>query len=121
MAKRDLKSVIYTDDEGNNWATKLDASIFSQAGASTDPKVGGADYTGVPALPALPPNFRPRVAIVSEATHGRRQVVCLSPDSELYTGVETAINLQVLGAAAVAFTRIGKRSERGGIIHDPNQ
>lgn len=121
MAKRDLKSVIYTDDLGNNWATKIDAAVFAQAGASTDPKVGGADYTGVPALPALPAGFVPRTALVSEATHGKRRVVCLTPDADLYQGVETAINLQVLGAAAVAFTRYGVTGEKRQIQHDPSQ
>ena len=121
MAKRDLKSVIYTDDLGNQWATKIDASIFAQTGASTAVKVGGADYTGSPRLPALPRGFRPRVALVSEATHGKRRVVCLTPDSELYQGVENSINLQVLGAASATFTAYGTTGEKRLINHDPNQ
>lgn len=121
MAKRDLKSVIYTSDDARNFATKIDAALFAQVGVSTNPKVGGADYTGTPALTALPAKWRPRAAVVSEATHGKRYVVCLDKDADLYTGVETTVTLAVLGAAPATFTRIGIRSENGTIIHDPAQ
>lgn len=111
MAARDLKAVIYTDDYGNTFATKTDAAIFAQAGASTDPKIGGADYTGVPELAPMPAQLRPRHVLVSAAGRPKRRVVCLSPDSELYTGVETTIDLKDLGGAAVTFTRYKKHAE----------
>lgn len=121
MAKRDLKSVIYEDDLGRQYATKIDAAVFAQTGASTAVKVGGADYTGSPELPPLPRGFRPRTVLVSEATHGKRRVVCLTPDSELYLGTESQINLAVLGAASATFNRYGAVGEKRGIRHDPSQ
>jgi hypothetical protein len=120
MANRDLKSVIYTDDLGNDYATKMDAAVFAQVGASTDPKVGGADYTGTPRLPPLPRNMKPRYVLCSAAGNKRR-VICLTKTADLFTGVETGINLQVLGAAAVAYTAYGAVGEFTGIKHDPSQ
>jgi len=120
MANRDLKSVIYTADDGRDYATKIDAAVFSQLGADTNPKVGGADYTGSPELPPMPRNLKPRTAKVSNAGNKRR-VVCLTPDSSLFLGDETTINLQVLGASAVSYARYGFTQERGGIDHDPSQ
>lgn len=121
MAMRDLKSVIYTDDKGADWATKIDASVFAQTGTSTAVKVGGSDYTGSPELPPMPKWLKPRTVVVSNATHGKRRVVCLEPTSELYLGTETAINLKVLDAAAQTFNRYGTTGEVRGIKHDPNQ
>lgn len=121
MAVRDLKSVIYSSDDGRNYATKIDASVFAQEDTPGTPDVGGADYTGSPALPPLPQGYKPRVAKVSSATHGKRKVVCLSTSSPLFVGTVTSIDLPVLGAAAVTFTRYGKTNERGTIDHDPSQ
>lgn len=120
MAIRDLKSVVYTDDLGNDYATKIDAAVFAQVGASTNPKVGGVDYTGTPELPPLPRNLKARRALVSAAGNKRR-VVCLTADADLFTGVENSINLQVLGAGAVAYARYGRQPEITGIRHDPSQ
>ena len=104
MAARNLQAVVYTDDYGRDYATKIDAAVFAQAGASTNPKVGGSDYDGTPRLPPMPAQLRPRHVIVSAAGRPKRRVVCLSPDSDLFTGVEGSINLPDLGGAAVAFT-----------------
>ena len=111
MALRDLKAVIYTDDKGTDWATAIDAAVFAQTGTSTAVKVGGADYTGTPALRPLPKSIVPRHVVVS-ASGNKRKVVCLTAGSELFTGTETAINLQVLGASAVAYTRYRAVSEK---------
>jgi hypothetical protein len=111
MAKRDLTTVVYTDNEGNEYAMKMDAATFAQVGASTAVKVGGTDYDGSPPLPPLPVNLIPRHVIVSNAGDKRR-VICLSPDSELFDGTETSINLQQLGSAALAYTRDRANHER---------
>lgn len=121
MVMRDLKSVIYTDDLGNDYATKIDSTVFAQETTPGTPDVGGEDYTGTPRLPALPRSFRPRAVLVSSATHGKRRVVCLSPSSPLFLGTVSTIELPVLGAAAVTFTAYGEVSEKRGIRHDPNQ
>lgn len=121
MAARDLKSVVYTDDYGRDYATKMDASVFAQVGASTDPKVGGSDYAVPPKLPPLPAELKPRHVIVSAAGRPKRRVVCLTKEADLFTGVETTINLPDLGGAAVAFTAYGPVAESGQIKHDPNQ
>jgi len=120
MAIRDLKSVIYTDDAGNAFATKIDASVFAQLGTGGPPKVGGGDYAAAPRLPALPRNLRPRTALVSAAGNKRR-VVCLTNTADLFTGTETTINLQVLGAGAVTYTAYGSVGEKYAIRHDPSQ
>jgi hypothetical protein len=119
MAIRDLKSVVYTDDGGRQYSTKIDASVFAQTGGS-GPKVGGADYTGSPELAPLPRNFRPRTVTVSAAGNKRR-VVCLTAASTLYVGTDTNIDLPVLGAAAVTYTRVRRTAETYRTSHDPSQ
>jgi len=122
MAIRDLKSVVYTDDLGRDYATKVDASVFAQMNGADPaaPKIGGSDYDGSPELPEFPRNWKKRVALVSIAG-SKRRVVCLSPDSTLYTGTDTSINLPVLGAAATAFARYGSNPEKRSIRNDPAQ
>jgi hypothetical protein len=121
MATRDLKSVVYSSDDGRDYATKMDASVFGQETTPGTPDVGGADYDGTPELPPLPRSYKPRYVKVSSATHGKRRVICLDTSSDLWTGTVTTINLPVLGAAAVAFTRYGRTNEYSGIDHDPSQ
>lgn len=111
MAARNLKAVVYTDDYGNNFATKIDAAIFAQTGTSTAVKVGGSDYDGTPRLAPMPAQLRPRHVIVSAAGRPKRRVVCLSPDSELFDGTESTIDLPDLGGAAVTFTAYLARDE----------
>lgn len=121
MVMRDLKSVIYTSDDGRQYATKIDQSVFAQEDTPGTPDVGGADYAASPALPPLPRNYVPRHAKVSAVGHGKRRVVCLTATAPLYTGVVSTIDLPVLGAAAVTFTVYGTTAERGTIDHDPAQ
>jgi hypothetical protein len=119
MALRNLTTVVYTDDEGNDYAMKIDASVFAQLnGGATAPLVGGSDYDGSPPLPPMPTNLKPRHVIVSNAGNKRR-VICLSPTSDLFTGAETEIDLQVLGAAANTYTRSRKVSEAWKRRGDP--
>jgi hypothetical protein len=110
MAKRDLTTRIYTDDDGNQYAIKIDASVAGQIGVSTNEKVGGSDYTGDPELPAMPVNLKPRHVVVVNAGDFRR-VICLELGSELFTGVESTIDLQQLGSAALTYTRHRKNHE----------
>lgn len=112
MANRDLKAVVYTDDAGGEFVTKMDATIFAQG------VVGGADYTGSPALNPMPKGLIPRAARVSLAGN-KRNVICLTPAATLFTGAATAVNLQVLGAAAAEYTRFGRRAERAPRAADP--
>lgn len=120
MAVRDLKSVIYTDDAGNDYATKIDAAVFAQVDGSANPLVGGADYTGTPRLPPVPRNLVRRTVSVSAAGNKRR-VVCLTKTAPLFTEAESEIDLQVLGGAAVTYTAYGSNPERYSIRHDPSQ
>jgi hypothetical protein len=121
VAARDLKSVIYTDDYGRTYATKMDASVFAQVGASTNRKVGGADYAATPKIPAMPAQMRPRHVVVSAAGRPKRRVVCLTPDAELFDGTETTIDLPDLGGAAVTFTVYASNGEEWPARHDPAQ
>jgi hypothetical protein len=120
VAVRNLKSVIYTDDHGNQFATKIDAALFAQVNGGGAPLIGGEDYAGSPALPAKPRQLRPRTAKVSNAGNKRR-IVCLTNDADLYTGVASTINVQVLGGGPDSFTRYGSSAERWPVEHDPAQ
>lgn len=117
MANRDLKSVVYTSDDGRDYAMKMDAATFAQGGGT--PYVGGADYDGSPQLPRYPANYRARYVTVSVAGNKRR-VVCLTTTAPLWTGTQTTIDLQVLGAAAVTYTRYASTGERRPKQADPN-
>lgn len=112
MAARDVQAVVYTTDDGVDYVTGISADVFAQQGVSLNPKVGGADYTGTPALPGMPSNLRPRGVYVTNAARVKF-VVCLEKTSELYDGTETSINLLELGSAApLTWTRHKTRGER---------
>jgi hypothetical protein len=119
MAIRDLKSVIYTDEFGRDYACRMDAALFAQVGASTNRKVGGSDYAGTPELPPMPTNMTPRHVLVSNAGNKRR-VVCLDPTSELFLGTETTVTLQVVGTTPATYNRFEKVSEKYHTHLDPS-
>ena len=101
MAVRDLKAVIYTDDEGNDWATAISADVFAQSAGAL---VGGADYAGTPKLDPLPKGLIPRSVSVSNGGNKRR-VVCLTNTGTLYTGAANTVDLAQIGSAtAVTYT-----------------
>jgi hypothetical protein len=110
MALRDLQAVVYTDDEGHQWATAIDAAVFAQRNEDDVPIVGGADYTGSPALEPLPRGLLPRAVYVQRGGN-RRKVVCLTADADLYTAAATSVSLQVLGTAAESYTRLRAKRE----------
>jgi hypothetical protein len=114
----DIKSVIYTDDAGRQYNIGLSAAVFAQAGAGGAPKVGGADYTGTPALAPMPKNLRPRVARVSAAGKKRR-VICLTPTAGLYTGTDTTIDLTDGGGVTATYSRYEKTAENYRFARDP--
>lgn len=118
MAVRDLKAVVYTDDDGNDWATAIDASVFAQGAGAL---VGGADYTGTPLLDPLPKGLIPRSVSVSAGTN-KRKVVCLTTSATLFTGAATTVDLSQIGsAAAVTYTVYKKNRERDHRrFRDPN-
>lgn len=111
MAIRDLKAVIYTDDEEVDWLTAIDASVFAQTvGDPAVPKVGGADYAATPELPNRDRRIVPRHVRVANGTD-IRTVVCLTADAPLFTSATTTIDLPVLGAAPVTYTVFKKVRE----------
>lgn len=106
MAARDVQAVVYTDDSGNSYVIGQSADVFSQG------KTGGADYTGTPALEAIPQGLRPRGVYVVNGAR-TKFVVCLTADADLYTGAATSIDLLELGSAtALTWTRYKPRGER---------
>jgi len=119
MALRDLKSVIYTDDFGRDYACRVDASVFAQNGADSAPKIGGADYAASPKLPPMPDNLIPRHVVVSAAGN-KRKVTCLTPTASLFVGGETTIALPVLGASPVTYTAFESVAERYKTHLDPS-
>ena len=121
MANRNLTTVVYTDDEGNQYAMKMDAHTFgAELGDPAVKSVGGADYDGDPPLPPMPVNLRPRAVRVSAAGGNKRRVICLEPTAPLFVGTHTTIPLQVLGAADVTYTRVAKVAEQWKRRGDPN-
>jgi hypothetical protein len=118
MAKRDLTSRVYTDNEGNDYSMKMDAGVATEVGADLSLKVGGSDYDGTPPLPPMPTNLIPRHVIVSNAGDKRR-VICLETSAQLFTGVETTITLQQLGSAALVYTRVRANHEKWKRRGDP--
>ncbi len=114
----DIKSVVYTTDSGKQYNVGIDAAVFAQVGASTARKVGGADYTGTPALDPMPRNLRPRTVTVSNGSKKRR-VLCLTPTAELFTGTETAINLTDGAGATGTYVRYRATGERYQFARDP--
>jgi len=100
----------YTRDDGTTTLRRgAQSAIVSQVGVSTNPKVGGSSAAGT--VPQHPNGLKPRVCLVQSAGGIRRRVVCYTVASELYTGVETTINLDVDGAST-AFTRYATEGER---------
>ncbi len=113
MTIRNLQAVIYTADDGTNYATAMDSTVFAQAGGvnDPDPRVGGADYAASPHLPPLPRQIVPRHVVVSNSGNKRR-VVCLEASAGLFiAGGDTTIALPVLGASAVTYTKYKSVSE----------
>lgn len=106
-----IQAVIYTSDTGKQYVTGMDSEVFAQVGASTNPKVGGADYTGTPALDSLP-RGRPRKVYLQSPGKRPRYLVCLSPDSDLFTGVETTITLEDSDGSSATWTRKGLLNEK---------
>lgn len=120
MTARNLQAVVYTADDGTNFQTWMDATVFAQTGTSTNVKVGGSDYDGSPVLMNLRASgLRPRGVYVLNASR-RKFVVCLQKGSELYDGTETTVDLLELGsAAAVTFTRYNYRPEGTRRVANP--
>ena len=110
MAVRDFQNVVYTDNAGNEFAYKMAADVFAQAGASTAPKVGGRDLApGDEGLPPMPSNYRPRRVVMRAAGQGTRRIVCLEPTADLFAtpAVETTLTLPVYNDAdGAVFTRV---------------
>lgn len=106
-----IQAVVYTSDTTHDYVTGADSEVFAQVGASTQPKIGGADYDGSPALDPLP-NGRPRQVYMQSPGKKSRYVVCLTPDSDLYTGVETTLTLEDSDGASATYTRKGVLSEK---------
>lgn len=122
MAIRDLKAVVYTDDDGNQWATAIDADVFAQndGGSPSVRLVGGSDYTGSPLLEPIPHGLIPRSVSVSAGSN-KRKVVCLDPTAALLAGSASAVSLSVLGGSSVSYTVYKKNRERDHRrFRDPN-
>lgn len=111
MAKRAFTNVVYTSNNGKEYAYKIAADVFAQAGASTNPKVGGRDLANNAAdnaLDPMPQNIRPRTVEMRSPGQGTRRIVCLSPDADLYVtpAVETTLTLPVFNDPdGATFTR----------------
>jgi hypothetical protein len=99
-------AVRYTSDRaGQEFITGMNSEITTQLGTSTDPKVGVLGDVSDTGLPALPSSVKPRRVGLKNAAGKWRYVVCLTPDSELYTGVETTLSIEDSDGAASTYTR----------------
>lgn len=103
-----------SDHSGMEFITGMNSEITTQVGASTDPKVGTLGATTDTGLPALPSSVRPRQVALKNGAGKWRYVVCLRPDSELYTGVETTLSIEDSDGSASTYTRQYPIGERFG-------
>ena len=95
--------VVYTDDQGNDYVTRVDSLLWAQddGGSPAHKLIGGAAYNGSPHLGALPRSFKKRhVTVIGNSSGARRTVVCLTPDAPLYSGAVATVNLGHLHASA---------------------
>lgn len=109
-----ITPVVYTDDRNRDYVYGMDSEVFAQAGASTNPKVGGQAATLAQGNPPLPSSVRARRVYMKNPAGIGRTIVCLEPSSELFTGVETTLNLEDSDGTATVFTRIRAHSEDFG-------
>lgn len=116
MADRDLKTVLYTDDQGVQWRTKQDAAIIAQQNDLDAPITGAVALNAADDHEEIPRGLKPRGVYVDAAGHKSRFVVCMTKDAPLYHvgGAHdvTSVDLQQLGGAAVTYTRSKAKRER---------
>lgn len=109
MASGNLVAAKYVTDDNKAYVMPARKAITDQQGVGLTSKVGFA--AGDQADPALPTNHKPRYVLVVSAAGVIRKVVCYTNTADLYTGVETTIQLTYNGADTV-FTRKSVRGER---------
>lgn len=100
-----IQAVVYTDDHGRDYITGLNSEIFSQAGVSTNPKVGGTAAVAGSGNPPLPASVKPRHVGLKNAAGKWRYVVCLENTSDLFLGVETTLDIEDSDGAPSTYTR----------------
>jgi hypothetical protein len=109
-----MQWVVYTDDNGQDYRTKVSAAVFAQVNGGGDPIIGGRDFVAADTnLPALDKKqIRPRhVTAANAANTKHRTIVCLTPTADLFTGVATSINLGDSSGTSVAYARVGRVGE----------
>lgn len=109
-----ISPVRYTGDDGRVYTYGMDSEIFAQQGVALTPKVGGSAAVSGDTNPPLPSSVRPRQVFMKNAAGKGRYVVCLEPTADLYTGVETTLNIEDSDGVATAFTRRHTVAERFG-------
>lgn len=107
----DIRPWEYTSDDGEVYSRGVADYISDQVGASTEPKIGGA-IIATGSKPPLPRGLNPRGVRVANAAGKKRFVVCFDKAADLFTGVETSINLQDGAGASTAYTVYARTGER---------
>lgn len=108
-----IQAVVYTSNAGHDYVTGLNSEVYAQQNATTsNPKVGGALYTGSPRLDELPRNMRPRQVQVADSGGYTRYVVCLTQDASLWTGADTQITMEDSDGASHVCTVVGDLGEK---------
>src|SRR5689334_2330824 len=86
--------VIYTDDQDNQYALSVQSDLWSKVDGSSNHIIGGAVYTGSPALPSMPKGLKPRGVTVKGSTSGQhRRVICLTRTAPLYQGDVSTVDI----------------------------
>lgn len=103
MAK-DMCTVKYVDDDGNEWCMFAEKTTIEHAGNGA--KLGAAVTGG--SLPPLPHAIRPRYVWARGASGVLRKVICYTKTCDMFTVAGTTINMSPYRGSGVAdevFTR----------------
>lgn len=108
MSSKNKRAWKYTADNDDTYVRAASGALVTQGGGT--PYVGGSAATLTD--PPLPPNFRPRYALVQDPVSGAiRKVICYTPNAPLFTGSQTTITLEYNGVDTT-FDFKGYRGER---------
>lgn len=112
-----IKAYIYTDNQGVQHVYGVNQEIFTQQGVALTPKIGGAVYTGAPKLASFPRNWRTRKARLVNPAGKVRYITCLTPNADLFTGVETTLNIEDSDGTSTVYTVNGTLGEASRTRH----
>lgn len=101
---KDMCTVKYVDDDGNNWCIWAEKTTIEHAGNGA--KLGAAVTNG--GCPPIPRSLKPRYVWAKGASGVLRKVICYTSSAAMFTTPGTTINMSPYRGSGVAdevFTR----------------